>query len=119
MGVLDIFDKFTDTIVLKENCTLEEEIEHLEVLKYKNPDDTETNREALKEKLIEFRKARSKEKNIPVYYVFTNEELEKILDLIPKTIEELEMSRILTSIKLKSHGAEIINVINEARELMV
>lgn len=68
---------------------------------------------SLKDKLIEFRKVRSKEKNIPAYYVFTNEELDKILNLNPKTIEDLQKSQILSNAKLKSHGTEIINIIND------
>ena len=69
-------------------------------------------KEILKERLIEFRKQRAKEKNIPAYYIFTNEELDRILILNPKTIEELKESKILSDIKLKTHGREIINIIN-------
>lgn len=67
--------------------------------------------EDLKDKLIEFRKERSKEMNIPAYYIFTNEELDKIIELNPKTIEEL--SNILNSIKIKTHGKEIINILTK------
>ena len=66
----------------------------------------------LKERLIELRKKRAKEMNIPAYYIFTNDELEKILKLRPKTIEELEKSNILPQVKVKTHGLEIINLIN-------
>lgn len=67
--------------------------------------------DSLKEKLIEFRKQRSREKNIPAYYVFNNEELEKILELKPKTIEELRKLKIITDIKVNSHGKEIVDII--------
>ena len=70
------------------------------------------NKGILKERLIEFRKQRAKERNIPAYYVFTNEELDRILVLNPKTIEELKESKILSDIKIKTHGNEIINIIN-------
>ena len=66
----------------------------------------------IKNKLIEFRKKRSKDMNIPAYYVFTNDELDKLLDILPKTIEELEKSNILSPIKIKTHGIEIIKIIN-------
>lgn len=69
-------------------------------------------REAIKNKLIKFRKARSTEKGIPAYYVFTNAELEEILDLMPKTLEELQESKVLQKIKVISHRKEIIAVIN-------
>ena len=67
----------------------------------------------LKDRLIELRKNRSNEMNIPAYYVFTNEELDKLVELRPKTIEELKNANILTTIKIKTHGEEIIKVINK------
>ena len=51
--------------------------------------------------------------NIPAYYVFTNEELDKLVELRPKTIEELKNTNILTPIKLKTHGEKIIEEINK------
>ena len=68
--------------------------------------------ELLKSKLIEFRKQRSLEMNIPAYYIFTNEELDKLVNIKPKTIEELKKANILTAIKIKMHGNNIINIIN-------
>ena len=67
----------------------------------------------LKDKLIEFKKNRSNEMNIPAYYVFTNEELDKLVELRPKTVEELKNANILTAIKIKTHGEEIIKIINK------
>ena len=65
----------------------------------------------LKDRLIELRKARSSEMNIPAYYVFTNEELDKLIEVRPKTIEELKNANILTPIKIKTHGEKIIKEI--------
>lgn len=73
------------------------------------------NKDALKERLIEFRKQRSKEKNIPAYYVFNNDELEKILEILPKTFEDLKNSKILTDVKINSHGKDIVNIINQVQ----
>ena len=67
----------------------------------------------LKERLIEFRKNRASEMNIPAYYVFTNEELDKIVELAPKSLNELKSSNILSSIKIKAHGDKIIEEINK------
>ena len=66
----------------------------------------------LREDLIEFRKTRSSVMNIPAYYVFTNEELDKIIDFLPRTLEELTSLKILPPIKVKTHGKEIIDLIN-------
>ena len=35
--------------------------------------------------------------NIPAYYVFTNEELDKLVELRPKTVEELKNDNIFSS----------------------
>lgn len=70
------------------------------------------NSKDIKNKLINYRKTKSQEKNIPAYYIFTNEELNLLLNLLPKTYQELEKSNILSNIKLKLHGQEIINIIN-------
>lgn len=66
----------------------------------------------IREKLISFRKTKSKGKNLPAYYIFTNDELEKILELMPKTKEELVKTNILTDVKVKLHGDEIIEILN-------
>lgn len=66
----------------------------------------------IRQKLIEFRKEKSKSMNVPAYYIFTNEELDKILKLMPIDIEELQKAKILSPIKLKVHGNEIIDIIN-------
>lgn len=73
----------------------------------------ETDKELLKEKLIQFRKERSAQMKIPAYYVLTNDELDKIVELRPKTLDELKKINILTPIKIKKHGEKIIEVINE------
>lgn len=81
--------------------------------KYKvEPLSSNANNEYIKNKLINYRKTKSQEKNIPPYYIFTNEELNLLLTHLPKTYQELEKSNILSNIKLKLHGQEIINIIN-------
>ncbi len=82
--------------------------------KYKDKIET-VNKKELEIKLKEFRKQRSKEMNMPAYYIFTDSELEELLENLPKTIDELRKSKILTEIKIKCHGEAIINVINENR----
>ena len=78
--------------------------------KYCNNISVSTN-DDLRNRLIEFRKNRSNEMNIPAYYVFTNEELDKLVELRPKTVEELKNDNILAPIKLKTHGEKIIDEI--------
>lgn len=90
---VDYLDKYEKMIIEKDN--IKEELSDV------------------RSKLITFRKEKSKEKNIPAYYIFTNEELEKILELKPKTKEELMNANILTEIKIKLHGDEIIRIVEE------
>lgn len=65
-----------------------------------------------RKKLVEFRKEKSKVMGVPAYYIFTNDELDRILKLMPIDVEELRKEKILSSIKLKAHGEEIIRIIN-------
>ena len=67
----------------------------------------------LKDRLIELRKKRSREMKIPAYYVYTNIELDKIVELRPKTIEELNDYNILTPVKVNIHGKAIIEEIKK------
>ena len=65
------------------------------------PQDSNVNtlKEEIRNRLIEFRTRKAKEKNIPAYYIFTNEELEKILEKLPQTVEELRNLHILSEVK--------------------
>ena len=65
----------------------------------------------LEHKLKTFRSSRSKKLNIPAYYVFTDEEMFKLISNKPKTLEDL--NDILSDIKIKCHGKQIIKIINE------
>lgn len=64
----------------------------------------------LRTKLIEFRQKRSDEMKLPLSYIFTDIELDKLIELKPKSINELNM--ILTpQKKIETHGEEIIKQI--------
>ena len=90
-----------------------EEINYYDFYKEKYCNNKQENNDELKNRLIELRKTRSNEVNIPAYYVFTNEELDKLIEMKPKTIEELKNANILTPVKIKTHGEEIIKEIQK------
>ncbi|MBR5662144.1 MAG: NERD domain-containing protein [Bacilli bacterium] len=90
-----------------------EEINYYDFYKEKYCNNKQENNDELKNRLIELRKTRSNEMNIPAYYVFTNEELDKLIEMKPKTIEELKNANILTPVKIKTHGEEIIKEIQK------
>lgn len=66
----------------------------------------------IEEKLKQFRKEKSTMMKVPAYYIFTDNELNKIIENMPKNIQELKTINILPDIKLKLHGEEIIKIIN-------
>ena len=79
--------------------------------KYSNAIKDKNSKADLENKLRTFRKEKSKSMNVPAYYIFTDEELNNLLEIMPKTIEELKIKKILTDIKIKCHGDEIIKII--------
>ncbi len=71
-----------------------------------------TPRVSLRDELIEFRKKKSTSLNIPLGYIFTDEELEKLLESMPKTKEDLK-SILFPDKKIELHGDEILMIINK------
>lgn len=71
----------------------------------------DSSKDELKSKLTDYRKNKSLKMNVPAYYIFTNDEYDKIIELRPKTIEEL--GKIISPIKVKCHGKEIIDMISK------
>ena len=86
------------------NLSNNEDFNYYEYYKNKYCNNVVPVNDDLKDRLIELRKVRSREMNIPAYYVFTNDELDKLVELRPKTIEELINANILTPVKIKTHG---------------
>ena len=92
--------------IIEENVAKEEQ--HF----FENVESVKADEKNIRESLLEFRKKRSIERKIPAYYIFNNEELDKILEHMPKTFEELKKLKILTEVKANSHGKDIVNIIN-------
>ena len=94
------------------NINVDKNIDYYEYYKEQFNLESSTNDDELKEKLLEFRKSRSKELNIPAYYIYTNDELELLIKEKPKTLEELKSSNVLSSVKINTHGKLIIEIMN-------
>ena len=88
-----------------------EQIDYYEFYKAKFCNSINISNDNLKERLIELRKNRANEMNIPAYYIFTNDELDKLVELKPKTVDELKDLNVLSPIKVKTHGEAIIKEI--------
>lgn len=72
-------------------------------------------KEKLKEKLIDYRTEKYKENNIKAYEVFTNKELESIINLKPKSTVNLAKYGCFKShprTKIKLYGKEICEIVN-------
>lgn len=90
----------------------ENNIDYYEYYKNKYIKENPISDEKIKQELIEFRKQRAKEMELPAYYIFTNEELDKIVESKPKTIEELKSLNILERVKVNTHGKQIVEKLN-------
>jgi len=83
--------------------------------KYKEKINSNVENPDIENKLKIFRKEKSKKMNVPAYYIFTDNELEKIIMSNIKSLEDLKNMNILSDIKIKLHGKEIIDIINNNR----
>lgn len=96
------------------NLSSKEEINYYDYYKEKYCSDLNIQvNDDLKDRLIELRKTRSNEMNIPAYYVYTNDEMDKLIEIRPKSIEELKNANIISPVKIKTHGEKIIEEINK------
>lgn len=95
--------------ISSSNINTSIEVEQVKEENEKSGNDKET----LRNKLIELRTEKSKSMNVPAYYIFTNDELDKIIELNPTSTEELRNAKILSEIKFKLHSSDIIRVICE------
>lgn len=102
-----------DTAEYYLEISCKEKIDYYDFYKRKYCSDTNIVNDNLKERLVEIRKVRSKEMGLPAYYIFTNEELDKLVEIRPKTMEELKRANILSSVKINTHGEVIIEEINK------
>ena len=104
---------YSDDSINSEDELVESKISNIDNKSLKNTIyDEKTYKNKLREKLKEYRTLRAKEKGIPAYYVFNNEELEDIVQVHPKTLDELKKSKILKEVRFNSHGKGIVEIIN-------
>ena len=99
----------TNTQALQKNISNDK----IEVTKEPEQKELPKDNKTLRDKLIELRTEKSKSMNVPAYYIFTNDELDKIIELNPISTEELKNAKILSDIKFKLHSSDIIKIICE------
>ncbi|OOM05680.1 HRDC domain-containing protein [Clostridium saccharobutylicum] len=62
--------------------------------------------------LKEYRLNKSREEKVKPYFLYNNQELEEIIRVKPKTIDELKEIRGFGDVKCEKYGLDIINIIN-------
>lgn len=75
--------------------------------------DNSLNIELLKNKLIEYRLNKSKEEGNKAYFIFNNEQLDSIINELPRNLEQLLKINGFGKYKIEKYGNDIINIINE------
>ena len=67
--------------------------------------------ETLIKALKTYRTAKASSNSIPAYFVFTNEEMGKIVEVTPKNKQELISIKGFGEVKFEKYGEDIINII--------
>lgn len=65
-------------------------------------------------KLKAFRLEKSREENIKAYYIFTDVQLEDLIDRLPRSIAELKNISGFGKVKVEKYGDMIVEIINES-----
>ena len=69
------------------------------------------NKETIREALIKFRLEQSKAENIKAFYIFTNTQLEALLENMPTTPEELMKCDGFGPVKVKKYGKQLLEIL--------
>ena len=89
--------------IKKYNLELKDEVDSVE-------EDTE--KDSLYEKLKVYRLNKSREEGVKPYIIYSNKQLEEIVDKMPKNIEELLSIKGFGQVKCEKYGDDIITIIN-------
>lgn len=65
--------------------------------------------------LKQFRIMKSKEENVPLYFIYNNEQMDDLIKSMPKTKEELKKVKGFGDVKVEKYGAELIDILNKYR----
>lgn len=77
-----------------------------------NKNENELKNKNLIEELKQFRLEKSREEHLKPYFVFTNKEMEKLIEKHPKTKDELIQISGFGEVKVKKYGDKIIEILS-------
>lgn len=91
----------------KLNVNKIEEIEEKKIIEEEPIEESD-----LYKALKKYRYEKSKEENVKPYFLYSNAELENIIKVKPKTIEELKNIKGFGDVKCNKYGKDIITIVN-------
>ena len=68
--------------------------------------------ESLRKALKTYRTATATANNIPAYFIYNNEEMERIIEAKPRSKEQLTSIKGFGDVKVNKYGEDIIKIIN-------
>lgn len=71
-------------------------------------------RETLEQELRDYRLRKSREEGIKPYYIYNNQQMDAIIEQMPKTIEELLKINGIAEKKCEKYGKDILHIINSS-----
>ena len=72
--------------------------------------------EGLRKKLEKYRMSKCRQNDVPEQYIFTDSELEVLIEKRPKAVNELTRRKLLTPVKIRMFGEDIVNIIKSFEE---
>lgn len=72
-----------------------------------------TDRYALYQMLKEYRLKKSREEEMKAYHIFTNAQMEELIEVKPKSLKEMRLIRGFGEARLSKYGLDILNILHQ------
>lgn len=95
--------------IIKEDISLQTKMEPIN----KEQTISDDKKASMISKLRSYRLSKANEQNIPPYYIFNDATLDQLIQLQPKTIEDLLLVKGFGPKKCESYGEEILNILSD------
>jgi superfamily II DNA helicase RecQ len=103
-------DEYNETNMEKEEIiSIEEKIEDADKNNIQESECLEVSK--IYKELKEYRLKKSREEKVKPYFLYNNQELEAIIEVKPKTIEELKTIKGFGNVKCEKYGVDIIEIV--------
>ena len=89
------------------------------IVEDENENIKDDNKETIRAEIKKYRLQKAKSLNYKPYFIFNDQTLEKILSIMPSTLDDLKKISGFGDKKIESYGQDIINIINESSEKII